>query len=108
MRKLFLTIITLSAFALANDLPICEEYEGEKNISCVAGETQAVIISYHKDGSRTYEFFKGDKKVYLEYGDKYVYASDGRRKLELDSIPSNNKTAYIDELFFGLIESIDF
>lgn len=108
MRKLFLTIITLSAFALANDLPICEEYEGEKNISCVAGETQAVIISYHKDGSRTYEFFKGDKKVYLEYGDKYVYASDGRRKLELDSIPSNNKTAYIDELFWGLIESIDF
>lgn len=108
MSKLFLTIITLSAFALANDLPICEEYEGEKNISCVAGETQAVIISYHKDGSRTYEFFKGDKKVYLEYGDKYVYASDGRRKLELDSIPSNNKTAYIDELFFGLIESIDF
>lgn len=108
MRKLFLTIIALSAFALANDLPICEEYEGEKNISCVAGETQAVIISYHKDGSRTYEFFKGDKKVYLEYGDKYVYASDGRRKLELDSIPSNNKTAYIDELFFGLIESIDF
>ena len=108
MRKLFLTIIALSAFALANDLPICEEYEGEKNISCVAGETQAVIISYHKDGSRTYEFFKGDKKVYLEYGDKYVYASNGRRKLELDSIPSNNKTAYIDELFFGLIESIDF
>lgn len=108
MRKTFLTIAILAAFAVSAELPICEEYEGEQNISCVAGEKQAVIISYHKDGSRTYEFFKGDKKVYLEYGDKYVYASDGRRKLDLDTIPSADKIAYIDELFFGLIESIDF
>ncbi len=108
MRKLFLTIIALGAFAFGSELPICDEFNNEPHISCVAGEKQAVIISYHKDGSRTYEFFKGDKKVYLEYGDKFVYASDGRRKIELDSIPSNNKTAYIDELFFGLIESIDF
>ncbi len=108
MRKQILTILALGSMTLANDLPICEEFEGENNVSCVAGETQAVIISYHKDGSRTYEFFKGDRKIYMEYGDKYVYASDGRRKLELDTIPSADKIAYIDELFFGLIESIDF
>ena len=108
MRKLLLTIIAISAFALANDLPICEEFEGEKNISCVAGDNTALIITYHADKSRTYEFFKGDKKVYLEYGDKFVYASDGRRKIELDTIPNANKPAYIDELMFGLIESIDF
>ena len=108
MRKLFLTIAILTAFAVSAELPICEEYEGEKNISCVAGDNTALIITYHADNSRTYEFFKGDKKVYLEYGDSFVYASDGRRKLELDTIPSSDKLAYIDELMFGLIESIDF
>lgn len=108
MRKLFLTIIALGAFAFGSELPICDEFNNEPQISCVAGEKQAVIISYHKDGSRTYEFFKGDKKVYLEYGENFVYASDGRRKIELDTIPNADKIAYIDELFFGLIESIDF
>ena len=108
MRKLFLTITLLAAFAVSAELPICEEFEGEQNISCVAGDNTALIITYHADKSRTYEFFKGDKKVYLEYGDKFVYASDGRRKLELDTIPSSDKIAYIDELMFGLIESIDF
>ena len=108
MRKLFLTILALSAFALANDLPICEEFEHETNVSCVAGDSQALIITYHADNSRTYEFFKGDHKIYLEYGENYVFASNGKRTLELDSIPSDNKVAYIDELMFGLIESIDF
>jgi len=108
MRKQILTLLAFGSMALANDLPICEEYEGEQNISCVAGDSQAVIISYHKDGSRSYEFFKGDRKIYMETNQTYVFASDGRRNLDLDSIPSNNKTAYIDELFFGLIESIDF
>lgn len=108
MRKTFLTIIALSAFALANDLPICEEFEGEQNISCVAGENTAVIISYHSDGGRSYEFYKNDRKIYMETNQTYVFASDGRRKIELDSIPSSDKIAYIDELFFGLIESIDF
>lgn len=108
MRKQILTILALGSMALANNLPICEEYEGEPHISCVAGDNTALIITYHADNSRTYEFFKGDKKVYLEYGDKFVYASDGRRKIELDTIPNADKTAYIDELMFGLIESIDF
>lgn len=108
MRKLFLTIITLGAFAFGSELPICDEFNNEPQISCVVGEKQAVIISYHKDGSRTYEFFKNDRKIYLEYSDKFVYASDGRRKIELDTIPNADKTAYIDELMFGLIESIDF
>ena len=80
----------------------------DPKVACVAGEKQAVIISYHKDGSRTYEFFKGDRKIYMETNQTYVFASDGRRKIELDSIPSSDKIAYIDELFFGLIESIDF
>lgn len=108
MRKLFLTIITLGAFAFGSELPICDEFNNEPQISCVAGDNTALIITYHADNSRTYEFFKGDKKVYLEYGDKFVYASDGRRKIELDTIPNADKIAYIDELMFGLIESIDF
>lgn len=108
MRKTFLTIAILAAFAVSAELPICEEYEGEQNISCVAGENTAVIISYHSDGGRSYEFYKNDRKIYMETNQTYVFASDGRRKIELDSIPSMDKTAYLDELFFGLIESIDF
>lgn len=108
MRKLFLTLFVLGSMALANDLPICEEYANETNVSCVAGESQALIITYHVDGSRSYEFYKNDRKIYLEYGENYVFASNGKRTLELDSIPSDNKVAYIDELMFGLIESIDF
>ena len=107
MRKLFLTI-ALAVSAYSAELPICEEFEGETNVSCVAGERHAVIITYHSDGSRTYEYFKDDRKIYLEYGENYVYASDGRRTLDLDHIPNENKTAYIDELFFGLIDSLDF
>jgi hypothetical protein len=108
MRKLFLTIAILAAFAVSAELPICVEYNNEPQISCVAGEKQAVIISYHSDGSRSYEFYKNDRKIYMEYSQNYVFASDGRRKIELDSIPSDNMTAYVDELFFGLIEAIDF
>lgn len=108
MRKQILTILTLGSMALANDLPICEEFQNEPQISCVAGENTAVIISYHSDGGRSYEFYKNDRKIYMETNQTYVFASDGRRKIELDSIPSMDKTAYLDELFFGLIESIDF
>ena len=66
------------------------------------------VLHLTKEFTQAAKHLKGDKKVYLEYGDKFVYASDGRRKLELDTIPSSDKIAYIDELMFGLIESIDF
>ena len=108
MRKLFLTIIALGAFAFGSELPICDEFNNEPQISCVAGDNTALIITYHADKSRTYEFYKNDRKVFLEYGENFVYASDGRRKIELDTIPNADKTAYIDDLMFGLIESIDF
>ena len=108
MRKQILTFFALGSMALANDLPICEEFNNEPQISCVAGDNTALIITYHADKSRTYEFYKNDRKVFLEYGENFVYASDGRRKIELDTIPNADKTAYIDDLMFGLIESIDF
>ncbi len=108
MRKMLFTILTLCAVAFATELPICEEFEGEKNVSCVAGDRQAVIITYHADGSRSYEYFKDNRKIYLEYGENYVYASDGKRKIDVSPIPNDDHIAYIDELFYGLIDSLDF
>ena len=108
MRKLFLTIIALGAFAFGSELPICDEFNNEPQISCVAGDSTALIISVHADGSKSYEFYKKDKKVYLEYGESYVLASNGRKTLNIDHIPNANTEIYINELLFGLIDEIDF
>lgn len=108
MRKIIFTICAITAMAMGADMPICEEYEDEPNVSCVAGDRQAVIITYHADGSRSYEYFKDNRKIYLEYGENYVYASDGKRKIDVSPIPSNDHVAYIDEIFYGLIDSLDF
>jgi len=108
MRKFLLTIIALGASAFSSELPICEEFTGEQNVSCVAGDSTALIITAHADGSKTYEFYKGDRKMYLEYGENYVLASNGRKTLNIDHIPNENTEFYIDELMFGLIEDIDF
>lgn len=108
MRKQILTILALGSMAFANDLPICEEFANETNVSCVAGDSTALIISVHADGSKSYEFYKNDKKVYLEYGESYVLVSNGRKTLNLDHIPNANTEIYINELLFGLIDEIDF
>lgn len=108
MRKTFLTIAILAAFAVSTELPICEEFANETNVSCVAGDSTALIISVHADGSKSYEFYKNDKKVYLEYGESYVLASNGRKTLNIDHIPNANTEFYINELLFGLIDELDF
>jgi hypothetical protein len=108
MRKIIFTICAITAMAMGADMPICEEYEGEPNVSCVTGDNRAVLITQHADGSRSYEYFKDNRKIYLEIGENYVYASDGKRKIDVSPIPNNDHVAYIDELFYGLIDSLDF
>ena len=108
MRKMLFTILTLGALAFGADMPICEEYEGEPNVSCVTGDNRAVLITQHADGSRTLEYFKDNRKIYLEIGENYVYASDGTRKIDVSPIPSSDHVAYIDELFYGLIDTLEF
>ena len=76
MRKFFVTLAVLANFSLA-ELPICAEFQGEKNVQCVSGKNQAVIITTHADSTKTYEFFVGNKKAYiLNYGVKnFAYIS---------------------------------
>lgn len=101
MRKLFLTILTLSIFSFSHELPICEEYESEPNIKCISSDKQAVIITTHLDGSRTYEYFSNNKKIYLEYGENYVLASNGIKTLNVSPIPTEKDDIdrYITEVY---------
>jgi hypothetical protein len=106
MRKL-LTLLTISTLAFSAELPICEEFSHETNVSCVVGENSAIIITTHPNG-KTYEIYKGDKKAYMEFNESYIYASDGKRVLELDSIPNSNTDKYISEVVASLVDAIDF
>jgi len=108
MRKLFVTIALMATFTFSANLPICEEFKGEKNVKCIKGEKQAVIITTHADGSKTYEFFVGDKKAYIELGENKIYASSGLRHLNVAKIPAEDTERYISEVFDSVIEDIGF
>lgn len=108
MRKILLAIALMAISAFAVDLPICEEFNLEFGVDCVATETQAVIITYHEDGSRTYEYYANGQKAYLEVGENKIYASSGKRTLAVNNIPSDDKDGYITEVFNAVLEDIDF
>lgn len=107
MRKLFVTLAVLANFSLA-ELPICAEFQGEKNVQCVSGKNQAVIITTHADSTKTYEFFVGNKKAYIELGENKIYASSGLRHLDVAKIPAEDTERYISEVFDSVIEDIGF
>lgn len=94
------------AFAMGSETPICEEFAGESNISCVASDTLAVITSQSATG-RSYEFFKGHRKAYLELStDGAILASSGIRTLNLPAIPSDSTERYISEILEGILDDI--
>lgn len=107
-KKIMLSVSVAVAVAVGAEMPICEEFEGEPNITCVATDRQAVIITTHADGSKSYEFYKDSKKVYLETDFKGIYAQSPSRKLELAQIPTENTDGYISEVLFGLLDDIEF
>lgn len=108
MRKLLFTIAILATFTFSANLPICEEFKGEKNITCLKGEKQAVIITTHADGSKTYEFFVGDKKAYIELGESKIYASSGLRHMDVAKIPAEDVERYVRDVFESVVEDIGF
>lgn len=108
MRKILFTIAVMATFCFSANLPICEEFNGEKNVQCVSGEKQAVIITTHEDGSKTYEFFVGDKKAYIELGENTIYASSGLRTLDVAKIPSEDVEKYVSEVFGAVVDDIGF
>jgi len=92
--------------AAAADFPICEEFAGESNISCVSAGNLAVITSM-TEGGRTYEFFNGRKKAYMEVSaDGSILASSGTRTLSLPEIPADSSEAYITEVLYGILDDI--
>lgn len=96
------------AMAFASELPNCAEFEGEKNINCVRGDSTAVITSITPEG-KSIEFFKGDRKGYLELNkDGAILASTGRRVLNLPFIPADSTEAYISEVLESILEDIGF
>jgi hypothetical protein len=91
---------------MAAELPICEEFNGEAHVSCVATDSAAVITTMSEYG-KTVEFFKNGKKAYFEVGaDGSVIASSGVRSLELDVIPSDDEGAYLQELLDAVLDDI--
>lgn len=106
--KIHLPIIIagLAVAGFCADTPICEEFIGESNISCVASDSLAVITSQSPTG-RSYEFFKGRKKAYLEVSvDGAILASSGIRSLNLPAIPTDSTERYISEVLDGLLDDI--
>ena len=108
MRNIPVIIGLAVACSMAVELPICEEYVGEENISCTATDSAAVITSYGSDG-KTIEFYANGQKAYLEIGsDGHLLASSGRRMLNLDAIPVDidGDNGYLEELLDGLLDDI--
>ena len=107
MRKFFLTLCAVACFALGHELPICEEFSNEPNITCVVGDSDAVITSLHSDGSRTYEFWHNGHKIYMEYSEKSILAVSPKRKMEVAHIPAENVDQYISEVLDALLDDLD-
>lgn len=99
MRKLFLTIMVTSIFAFGHDMPICEEFEHEKNVFCWTTPQFGLILTVHNDSSKTYELYKNNRKIYIEYSKNAVLASNGKIITKVQPIPAENKEKYINDIF---------
>lgn len=107
MRKLFLTISVLACAVFSHDLPICEEFIGEQHITCIRGDHDAVITVLHADGSRTYEFWHNNKKIYMEYSEKSILAVSPKRKMNVAHIPAEDVDQYVSEVLDALLDDLD-
>lgn len=109
MRNIAVTAgLMLTVCAMGAELPVCEEFAGEENISCVRSGDMAVISSLTPTG-RSIEFFKGDRKGYMEISnDGSVLASSGIRLLSVERIPSEDTERYLSELMDSIVEDIGF
>lgn len=111
MRNIAVLCGALAICSMGAELPICEEFSEEHNISCVREGDKAVITALHADGTKSIEFFKGYKKAYLEIGsDGSIYASSGIRHLSLKHLPVEGEDVepYIYEVLLSVVEDIAF
>ena len=107
MRKILFTITALACAVFSHDLPICEEFIGEPQITCIRGDHDAVITVLHADGSRTYEFWHNNKKIYMEYGNNSILAVSPKRKMNVAHIPAEDVDQYVSEVLDALLDDLD-
>ena len=103
-----LGIVAVAAgFSFGAELPICEEFSGEK-VECVREGDRAVIVS--REGETvTYEFFVKDRKGVVELkGDVAVFARSYSRKLELERMPvdAERQGEYTAEVMSAVLDDI--
>ena len=92
--------------SMGADMPVCEEFEGEENVSCVQSGDVAVITSMSESG-KSYEIYKAGRKAYLEVStDGSFYASSGLRHISLPKVPAEDTERYMAELFESLLDDI--
>lgn len=109
MQKRFIPVVIGLAFAAnAAEFPICEEFNGETAVNCVATAGKAIISTVEQDGRKTYEFFTDKGKAFVEFADDGIYAVTAKRKLYLDSLPvkGDAKAIYENEVLGAVLDDI--
>jgi len=96
-----------AGLAFSAELPICEEFEGER-VQCVREGDRAVVVS--REGETvTYEFYVKDRKGVVELkGETAAFARSYLRRLSLDSIPVGEEKygEYTAELMASVLDDI--
>lgn len=101
-------IALLTGSVMAAELPVCEEFAGEEAVHCVSGNDFAVITTKSPEGT-TYEFFQGSRKAYVEVSaDGRLYASSGSRRLQVATIPAEDRGEYVWEVVKAVTGDIGF
>lgn len=107
VMKLMINIAVAATMTMAVELPICETFNDEPNITCVSNDSSAVIMVRHEDGLSV-EFFKNSKKVYVQVDDGgtgYIYYSGRHHKMDT-SMPSMT-TSEMDNYFKEILEMVN-
>lgn len=105
---IFIPVVAGFAMSQAAELPICEEFAGEKTIQCVEASGKAIISTAEREGKRTYEFFTEKGKAFVEFAENGIYAVTAKRKIYLDSLPVSGdaKAVYDNDIIGAVLDDI--
>lgn len=105
MRNLPIIIGIAAMAAFAHEMPICEEFIGERHIQCVSTDKAAVVISTFNE-SVQYEFYTADGHKGYIYLDGGVVANTGKRHLNVATIPAENVDEYVQAVIDAVMDDI--
>jgi hypothetical protein len=110
MKGLMIKIPVIAGIgsACSAELPVGEELLGEPGITCVSGDSTAVITTIW-DGVKTVELYSGGRKAYIEFGeDGSVWANTGRVRYELSAGDVGETGEEVDAMLSGVMADIAF